>query len=156
LGDVAYDQFVIAIRKVAWHVLAVLCCVAFFAAVPLALYGSWVIPHAVSAEDLGGPLNFVIIPFVGALIGLAVSMMVFLPLSLVAERFGFRRWWQTVALLTGALTVCVVFAAVCVGPATAPVSGWLVLLIAASLGLYLVGGFFVYLCCIGVCHRVFP
>lgn len=83
-------------------------------------------------------------------------MMVFLPLSLVAERFGFRRWWQTVALLAGALTVCVVFAAVCTWPATAPVSGWLVLLIAASLGLYLVGGFFVYLCCIGVCHRVLP
>jgi hypothetical protein len=150
------NQFVITIRKVARHVISVLCCIAFFAIVPLALYGSWVIPRAVSAADLGGPLNFFIIPFAGALIGLVISVVVFLPLSLVAEHFSFRRWWQTVALSTGVLTVIVVIAAVFAGPTEARVTGWLTLLIPAGLGLYLVGGFFVYLCCIGIGRRMFP
>ena len=52
----------ITLRKVSRHIFAVLACVVFFAVVPLALYGSWVIPRTISAADLGGPLNFVHYP----------------------------------------------------------------------------------------------
>jgi hypothetical protein len=147
---------VIAIQKLGRHVFAVLVCVLFFALVPLVLYGSWAFSRAVSAADLGGPLNFVIIPLAGALLGLAVSVVVFLPLSLLAERFSFRRWWQVVASLTGALIPGVILGAIFVGPADAPVTGWFVVLLSASVGLFIVGGFFVYLSCIGICRRLFP
>jgi hypothetical protein len=135
---------------------AVLACVAFFGLVPLALYGSWVIPRAVSAADLGGPLNFVIIPLAGALLGLAISAVVFLPLSLLAERFSFRRWWCTVVLLTFSLVAIVVVASVCFSRAGGQPTRWLPVLVCTGLAFYLVGGFLVYLCCIAVCRRVFP
>jgi hypothetical protein len=147
---------VITLRKVSRHVIAAIVCVAFFALAPLTLYGSWVIPRAVSAADLGGPLNFVIIPLAGALLGLAVSVVVFLPLSLLAERFSFRRWWRIVALLTFSLTAIVVVASVCFGRADGQPTPWLPVLVCTSLALYLVGGFFVYLCCVGLFRRMFP
>ena len=101
-------------------------------------------------------MNFVIIPLAGGLFGLAASVIVFLPFSLLAERFSFRRWWQVVASLTGALIPGVILGAVFVGPADAPVTGWFVLLVGASIGLFIVGGFFVYLSCLAVCRRMFP
>ncbi|HTG45621.1 MAG TPA: hypothetical protein VK633_13945, partial [Verrucomicrobiae bacterium] len=89
-------------------------------------------------------------------VGLAVSVVVFLPLGLVAEHLGFRHWWQTLAILTALLVVVVVVAAVYAWSPSGPTIDWPVLLIWASLGLYLVGGFFVYLCSIGICRRMFP
>lgn len=144
------------IRKVSQHTLAVLASVAFFALVPLALYGSWVIPRAVSAADLGGPLNFIIIPLGGALLGLAVSVVAFLPLSLLAGRFGFRRCLRTVAFISFLLTAFVVVAAVCFSRTGGQETNWLPALVCSALALYLVGGFFVYLCCVAVFRRMFP
>ena len=144
------------IRKVSRHVFAVLACVAFFGLVPLVLYGSWVIPRAVSAANLGGPLNFVIIPLAGALVGVVISVVVCLPVSLLAERFSFRRWWRIVALLTFSLTAIVVVALVCFSRASGQSTAWLPVLVCTSLALYLVSGFFVYLCCVAVCRRMFP
>jgi len=145
-----------AIRKVSRHLFAALASVAFFAVVPLVVYGSWVIPRAVSAADLGGPLNFVIIPIAGGLLGAALSVVVFLPLSLVAERFSFRRCWRIVTLLTLSLTAIAVVAAVCFGRAAGKPTPWLLVLVCTSFVLYIVGGFFVYLCCVAVCRRMFP
>jgi hypothetical protein len=142
----------IALRKVSRHVISALACIAFFAVAPLVLYGTW----AFSAADIGGPLNFVIIPLAGALIGLTVSVVIFLPLSLLAERFTFRRWWRIVALLTFALTTIVVVATICFSRAGGQATPWLPVLVCTSLVLYLVGGFFVYLCCVAVCRRMFP
>ena len=147
---------VTTIRKVSRHVFAVLACVAFFGLVPLVLYGSWVIPRAVSAANLGGPLNFVIIPLAGALVGVVISVVVCLPVSLLAERFSFRRWWRIVALLTFSLTAIVVVALVCFSRASGQSTAWLPVLVCTSLALYLVSGFFVYLCCVAVCRRMFP
>ena len=145
-----------AIRKASRHVFAVLACITFFALVPLALYGMWVIPRAVSAADLGGPLNFIIIPLAGALLGLAISVVVFLPLSLLAEYYSFRRWLRIVALLTFSLTAIVVVASVCFSREGGQPTPWLPVLVCVSLALYLVGGFFVYLCCVAVCRKMFP
>jgi hypothetical protein len=142
------------IQKVFQHVLAVLASVAFFALVPLVVYGSLVIPRAVSAADLGGPLNFVIIPLGGALLGLAISVVAFLPLSLLAERFGFCRWWRTVAFIAFLLATIVVVAAVFLSHAGGQKTNWLPALVCSSLALYLVGGFLIYLCCVGVFHRI--
>lgn len=144
------------IRNVSRHVIAVLACVAFFGLLPLVLYGSWVIPRAVSAADLGGPLNFVIIPLAGALLGLGISVVVFLPLNLLAERFNFRVWWRTVALLTFALTAIFVVAAVCLSRSGGQATRWLPVLVCTGLALYIVGGFFVYLCCVAICRKMFP
>jgi hypothetical protein len=142
------------IQKVSQHVLAVLASVAFFALVPLVVYGSLVIPRAVSAADLGGPLNFVIIPLGGALLGLAISVVAFLPLSLLAERFGFRRWWHTLAFIAFLLAAIVVVAAVFLSYAGGQETNWLPALVCSSLALYLVGGFLIYLCCVGVFYRL--
>ena len=146
----------IALRKVSRHVFAVLTSIAFFALVPLVLYGSWVIPQAVSAADLGGPLNFVIIPLSGALLGLAIAVVIFLPLSLLAERYSFRRWWRILAFFIFTLTAVVAIAAVCFSRAGGQPTPWLPVLVCTALSLYLVGGFFVYLCCVAVCRRMFP
>lgn len=39
---------------------------------------------------MGGPLNLVIVPVVGAIMGTFVSVLCFLPLGLAQERYGIR------------------------------------------------------------------
>src|SRR6185503_14459152 len=72
----------------------------------------------------------------------------FSPLSLLAERFGFRRWWRIVTLLTFALTGIVVVASLCFSRADGQPAPYLPILLCASLTLYVISGFFVYLSCI--------
>ena len=139
-------------RRVVRHVLAVMSSTAFLAVVPVILYGALI----VWSGDMGGPLNLVIIPVGSALIGFAISLVAFLPFSLLAERFGFRRWLQVAGVSAGSLTALVVPAWIYIG-ITKTESRWPGLFSAGgSVCLYLVGGFFVYLCCLGVCRRVFP
>lgn len=142
--------------KVIRHILATLMSSAFFGIVPLVLYGSWVIPRAVTGADLGGPLNFVIIPVAGALLGLVTSTLFFLPLGLLAERFRFRRWLCTVTFLALSLTAAVVIAAFCLGRSSERPSPWPGILVFTSLALYPVGGFFLYLSFLAVGRRFFP
>jgi hypothetical protein len=137
-------------------VFAVLACVAFFALVPLMLYGSWVIPRAVSTADLGGPLNFVLIPLAGSVLGLAVSIVIFLPLSLLAERYGIRHWCWLCAACTVALIPVVVVAALSVNRAGGQATRWLPVLVCTALALYLVAGFLIYLGCVAMGRKVLP
>jgi hypothetical protein len=131
------------------HVLALLCSTGFLVVVPVALYAGLI----VWSGDLGGPLNLVIVPVASASIGVAISLAVFLPLSLLAERLGLRRWLQVVGGLSGVLAVVVALAWIFVA-AIRPENR--VFLVAVSVCLYFAAGFFVHLCCLVVCHRVWP
>ncbi len=125
---------------------------AFLAVVPVALYGALI----VWSDDLGGPLNLVIIPVASAIIGFAISLVAFLPLSLLSERLDFRRWLRVVGFSAGTLLAVVAPGWIYIG-ITKTESRLLGLVSAGgSLCLYLVGGFLVYLCCLAVCRRVFP
>jgi len=143
-------------RRVVRHILSIICSTGFLAAMPFTLYCAWVIPPAVSAADLGGPLNFVIIPLMGGIVGAVISVVGFLPLSLLAERFSFPRWLQAVGASAALLTLILISVWIYGGAPNAapPWAGWLVL--GTSICLYAVGGFFAYLCCLAVCRRVFP
>jgi len=138
------------------HIIAVLFTASLCAALALALYCAWVIPGAVSAADLGGPLNFIIIPIMGGVVGVVISVFTFLPLGLLAERFNFCRWFQVVASLCGILALVVI-------------TGWFSVedlktesrrsgsfLIFVSMCFCYVGDFLAYLSCLGVCRRLFP
>jgi hypothetical protein len=139
-------------RRVVRHILALVSSTVFLVVVPVALYGLLI----VWSGDLGGPLNLIIIPMASAIIGFAISLVVFLPLSLLSERFDFRRWLRVVGFSTGALVAVVAPGWIYIG-ITKVESRWLGLVSAGgSLCLYLVGGFFVYLCCLAICRRVFP
>jgi hypothetical protein len=115
----------------------------------MALYGALI----VWSGDLGGPLNLVIIPITSAIVGLGVSLVVFMPISLLAEYSSLQRWRQTVGGLLVALTAIGVLAWIFVGTIK-PQNR--VFLAVGSVCLYFVGGFFVYLCCLAVCRRIWP
>lgn len=139
-------------RRVVRHILALVSSTVFLAVVPVILYGALI----VWSGDLGGPLNLVIIPVASALIGFAISLVAFLPLSLLSERFDFRRWLRVSGFSTCALAAVVAPGWIYIG-ITKTESRWVGLVSAGgSFCLYLVGGFFVYLCCLAVCRRVFP
>lgn len=138
------------------HILAIICSAGFRAFLPLALYCVWVIPAAVSAADLGGPLNFIIIPVLGGLVGVALSIVVYFPLSLLVVRFNFSRWFRVVGILTALLTLIVLSALIWGGISNSQHHwpAWLV--IGSIMCLYAVGGFFVYLSCHAVFRKMSP
>ena len=139
------------------HILASICSAGFLAFLPLALYCAWVIPAAVSAADLGGPLNFIIIPLLGGLVGIALSIVVYFPLSLLAVRFNFTRWFRLVGILTALLTLIVLSALIWGGISNAQHHCWPASLVIGSIMcLYAVGGFFVYLSCHAVFRKMSP
>jgi len=141
---------IISASKRKRHILALLCSSGFLAVVPFALYVGLI----VWANDLGGPLNLVIIQAASAIIGFGVGVVGFLPLSLLAERLNFGRWVQMVGALSAVLTMVVVSAWI-VALTVKPKNHWLIpFSVGASLVLYIVGGFFVYLCCLAVCRKV--
>ncbi len=136
-------------RRLSRHFLALFCSTGFLTIVPIALYGGLI----VWSGDLGGPLNLAIIPVMSAIIGFGISLVVFMPISLLAESSSFQRWRHIVGRLLVALTAVVVLAWIFVG-SIKPQNR--VFLVVGSLCLYFVGGFFVYLCCLTVCRRIWP
>ena len=137
-------------RGLSRHILALFCSTGFLAVVPVALYGGLI----VWSGDLGGALNLVIIPLTSAIIGFVISLVAFLPCSLLAERSSFRRSQRMVGRLLGVLTAVAVVGWIFVGTMK-PQNHWLGLfLVVGSVCLYFGGGFFVYLCCLAVCRRV--
>src|SRR5882724_9165469 len=86
------------------HLLALACSTGFLTMVPIALYGGLI----VWSGDLGGPLNLVIIPVVSAVIGFGFSLVIFLPVSLLAESSRLQKWIYAVGVLMIALAAVVV------------------------------------------------
>ena len=106
--------------------------------IPTALYGGLI----VWSGDLGGPLNLVLIPAISAAIGFVISLLIFFPLSLLAENSDFRRWWRTVGFVLSGLTAIVILAWVVFGTAKLQNRAYLFVGMVVA---YVVGGFFVYL-----------
>ena len=140
-------------RRIVWHIITIFCVAGLLAVLPLAIYCAWVFAFAKSAADLGGPLNFAIIPVMGGIGGVAGGLIVFMPLSLVAQRTGFRRWVKWSGILTLVLVLIIAGSwvydrAYTMEPRTIPI------VLVASMLLYWVGGFFAYLWCLVGCRKV--
>ena len=141
-------------RGVIRHFAAIGCTTVFLAVLPFVIYCVWVFGFAPSG-DVGGALNFFIVPLVGGIGGVASSLIVFLPLSLPAQRTGLRRWVKWTGIFTAGLVLIIA-------------GMWLYdfaykkdlrtipIVLVASMLLYWVGGFFVYLCFIAVGRKVLP
>lgn len=106
--------------------------------IPTALYGGLI----VWSGDLGGPLNLVLIPAISAVIGFAISLLVFSPLGLLAENSNFQRWRHVVGIVLSVLTAIIILAWVAFGTTKLQNRAYLFVGMVAA---YLVSGFFVYL-----------
>ena len=126
------------------HILAVLISAAFLAVIPVVLYVSLII----WANDLGGPLNLIVIPFVSGILGLFTSVIVFLPVSFVAERSNPKMWLQVVGGLSALLIVGAGVAWAMLITAKVRTHGSWMISIGISFCLCLACGFFVYLGCL--------
>ena len=138
------------------HLVAVLLMPLVFGVAALALYGGVVFYNATSAADLGGPLNFIIIPVFVGLHGAAISVVVFLPLALLAERFGFIRWLQVSAVLSVVSIGATVVVALSKEARQFLNEENARMIVAAILWLTLVEGFTIYLSCLALFRRFFP
>jgi hypothetical protein len=127
------------------HIAAGLCVSGFFAALTLILYFALVLPSAVSAHDLGGPLLLMIVPVIGGSAGICVSTFAFFPLSLLAMKRGFRVWLLMSGLLAAPLTPIVLTTLVYRTNSTAEPSRADSAALASSICFYGVAGFFIYL-----------
>ena len=136
-------------RGLVRHLLALACSTGFLTIVPIALYGGLI----VWSGDLGGPLNFIIVPVASAVIGVGISLIIFLPVSLLAESSGLQKWIYVVGALSVALASVVGLAWVFVRGST---QQYRVFLLSSSVGLYFVVGLFVNLCCLALCGRIWP
>jgi len=116
--------------------------------IPIALY----IALIVWSDDLGGPLNFILIPAVSAVVGFVISLLIFLPLSLIAENSNFQRWCRIVGFVLSALVAIVVLAWVDFGTAQLKMRTFLLV---GMVLVYVVSGFFVYLCGLAIGSRLF-
>ena len=105
----------------------------------------------VSSGDLGGPLNLALIPAISALIGFGVSLLIFFPLGLLAESSTFQRWWRVIGLVLSALAVILILAWVTFGTAGLKTRAYLFL---GMVAVYVVSGFFVYLCGLAIGTRL--
>lgn len=69
------------------HFLAAACSAVFVTAVPIVVYGVLVIVGVAFYGDMGGPLNFIIVPVLSVFLGVATTLLVYVPLCL-----GFEFW----------------------------------------------------------------
>jgi len=123
------------------HVLASICSTGFLTIVPIIFYGGMII----SSGDIGGPLNFIIIPMASAILGIIVSLVFFLPVSFLAKRFGLRLWQRATGILASLLLITVIALWVHFG-ITKPQSHEAILaFLICHFSFYFLGGFFVFL-----------
>jgi hypothetical protein len=75
--------------------------------------------------------------------GITIRLVLFVPVSLLAERTNLQSWRRNVGVLLVALTVPVALAGASVGTISPQNQVYLVV---SSVGVYVIAGFFVYLC----------
>ena len=121
------------------HVFAMVCSAGLMTLIPTALYGLLI----VGSGDLGGPLNLVLIPAMSAVIGFVVSLLIFLPLGLLAENSAFQRWRRTAGFVLSVLAAVTILVWVAFGITSLRIRAYLFI---GMLAAYVVSGFFVYLC----------
>lgn len=134
------------------HILAVFCSTGVLGIGPILAYAAVVI----WSGDMGGPLNLILVPILSAMLGFTISIVAFLPLGLLTERFNFHYWLRLMGRSTVILAAIVILGWAFVF-VTEGLHGWSVsIAVAFSFCLFLIAGFFVYLCCLALCKKVFP
>jgi hypothetical protein len=101
--------------------------------------------------DLGGRLNLVFIPAISAVIGLVISLLIFLPLRLLAEKSNFQRLWRIAGFIFSALVAVVVLGWADFGARELQNRAYLFL---GAMAVYVASGFFVYLCGLAIDTRI--
>src|SRR5205807_1584305 len=137
----------IRLRWLGKHVVATVCSAGLMTLIPTTLYAGLIL----WSGDLGGPLNLIVIPAGSAAIGFVTTLIIFLPISLLVEKTNFERWWRVVGLVLSALAFILILAWVTFGTAGLKTRAYLFLGLAA---IYVVSGFFVYLCGLAIGTRL--
>ena len=82
--------------KVLPHILASLICLVIFTATPIILYGILVVIGIIFYGDMGGPLNFIIVPVFSVVLAIVTTFVILLPLTATLQwlstRLKFSRW----------------------------------------------------------------
>jgi hypothetical protein len=79
--------------------------IAFVAAVPVLAYGAIVAASVVRTGDFGGPLNFIIIPVVGASIGVVFFLSFAILATIFRRKRGYQAWLPLTVFAVGFTTV---------------------------------------------------
>jgi hypothetical protein len=124
-----------------------LCSIGLMALIPMASYVGLI----AWSGDLGGPLNLICIPAMSVALGFVVSLLIFLPLSLLAENSNFQRWWRIVGFVLSALIAIVVLAWTFFGARELKNRAYLFL---GAMAAYIASGFFVYLWGLAIGTRI--
>lgn len=126
---------------------------AILAGIPTTLYVGLII----WTNDMGGVLNLIIIPFVSGLIGFLLNLLVFLPFTLVGERYSISKL-KLVLCFIGAFLLLFMIPFIGFygfhGQVKSPVSN--LCLIGTGLFLYMLVGLLAQLFAVSLFRKVFP
>jgi hypothetical protein len=91
------------------HVLASVICVVIFTATPIVLYGLIVVISMIANGDMGGPLNFIIVPVFSVILALFTTFILLLPITAtlqwISSRLKFSRWIPLIGIFPASFAV---------------------------------------------------
>ena len=91
------------------HLLASMICVVVFTASPIVLYGLIVLISMIENGDMGGPLNFIIVPVFSIILALFTTFILLLPITAtlqwISSRLKFSRWIPLVGIFPASFAV---------------------------------------------------
>lgn len=100
--------------KVLPHILASIICLVIFTATPIVLYGLLVVIGIIFYGDMGGPLNFIIVPVFSVALAIVTTFVILLPITAtlqwLSSRLKFSRWIPLLAIFPASFIVFVVIA----------------------------------------------
>lgn len=96
-------------RKILPHILASVICLVIFTATPIILYGVLVVIGIIFYGDIGGPLNFVIVPVFSVILAIITTFVILLPITATLQWLSLRlklsRWIPLLGVFPGSLIV---------------------------------------------------
>lgn len=133
LSDIAF--------RVGRHFLAAICSTISIAAILIISYGLLVIVGVIFYGDMGGPLNFILVPLLSFVLGFLMTFVVYLPMSLCFE------FWRKHSRLSIWLPPLIAFAVLFLGLLAwflYFLHSWVPFIAAAALSAFVSNGFAVY------------
>ena len=73
------------------HVMVGLLTVGLVTFIPSVLYYAWAIIAGIVAGDFGGPLNFILIPLIFFVLGVALAIFITMPFSILVHLIRLRK-----------------------------------------------------------------
>ena len=102
------------------HAIASVICLVVFTAVPVVLYGILVVIGIAFYDDMGGPLNFVIVPLLSVALALFTTFALLLPITAVLQwavaRRKLPRWIPLAAILPVSFVIFTVVSLIVLKP----------------------------------------